>query len=345
MVNYFNVAWIALTYNCNNKCSWCYSGSNVLTSKKALDKQRIQLVIGLLSNLGIKKTVLIGGEPTIYPYLPEVLEEHKSRKLKTGMVTNGRKLANPEFSDFLKRGGIDFLTVSIHGYNAETHDKATNRVGSYAESILGIREAVKKGIQVSTNTVITRENHNELERIIDSLSNEPIFSVSFNVCAPCLTEEENNNYLLNPSSAAKSFERAYLYAKSKGIKAKLVTPLPLCFFDSEIRKEFEEGRIVTGGPCQLAHGKNFVIDYNGDVLPCTHMVGFPLFNIFIDGHVMPKEEFVSLYNEGISLSFRRKMQRNASQKCDEGSCSEPCSGGCPLLWSAFDPKKEIKGVN
>lgn len=344
MVNNFNVSWIALTYNCNNGCSWCYSGSNTLSSRKVLEKDRIEPVMRLLDELDVKRTILIGGEPTIYPYLSEVLEEHRLRRIPTGMVTNGRKLANPDFCGFLKDSGIDSLTVSVLGYNAETHDRATNRHGSYTEAIKGIREASKKGIRVSTNSVITKENHLQLERIIDSLSEEPIFSISFNACGPCLTEKENNNYLLNPSSTAKSFERSYQYAKSKGIKIRLVTPLPLCSFEKETRKEFKEKKIVTGGPCQLSHGRNFIIDCNGDVLPCTHMVGFPLFNIFGNDKVISSEEFVENYNQGVPISFREKMQRNASRKCDEGFCSEPCAGGCPLLWSVFNPEKEIRGV-
>ena len=127
MVNNFDVSWIALTYNCNNGCSWCYSGSNVLSSRKVLERQRVEPVLDLLGELGVKRTILIGGEPTIYPYLSEVLEGHKLRKIPTGIVTNGRKLANPDFCDFLKRGGVDSLTVSILGYDAEAHDKATNR--------------------------------------------------------------------------------------------------------------------------------------------------------------------------------------------------------------------------
>ena len=38
------------------------------------------------------------------------------------------------------------------------------------------------------------------------------------------------------------------------------------------------------------------------------------------------------------------MYRNASSKCDEPNCNEPCSGGCPLFWYSFDPEKEIKGI-
>ena len=38
------------------------------------------------------------------------------------------------------------------------------------------------------------------------------------------------------------------------------------------------------------------------------------------------------------------MRKNASSKCNEEKCNEPCSGGCPLFWMIFNPEKEIKGI-
>ena len=32
-----SVVWIAVTYNCNNSCKWCYSASNHVSEKKFLD--------------------------------------------------------------------------------------------------------------------------------------------------------------------------------------------------------------------------------------------------------------------------------------------------------------------
>ena len=40
----------------------------------------------------------------------------------------------------------------------------------------------------------------------------------------------------------------------------------------------KKDRAVTGR-CQIVPGNTFVLDYNGDVLPCTHFSGFSFFNI------------------------------------------------------------------
>lgn len=347
MVNKFSVAWLSLTYKCNNRCGWCYASSNLPQEDKELPRNKISPILHLLKDLGVKRTILIGGEPTIYSYLEKVLEEHKAHRLPTGMVTNGRKLAKKEFSKMLKENGINSLTVSIEGYDVPSHDEVTQVSGSYKESINGIYTATNEGIKVSTNTVITRGNYSDLEKISKSLIVLPIEHLGFNVCGPCFGSTDNSN-ILNPSLAAKAFQDTYDFIQSNSNKkVKLVTPMPLCFFDEEHRMEFKNKRIVRGGPCQLASGSNFVIDYNGDVIPCTHLTGYPLFNLYKKNEELySKEEFLESVNDlkGIPHNFRELMSKNASEKCDDGNCNEPCSGGCPLVWSIFDPAKEIKGI-
>ncbi|MBU2576138.1 MAG: radical SAM protein [Nanoarchaeota archaeon] len=348
MVNKFSVAWLSLTYKCNNQCGWCYASSNSPQENKELPRDKISPILHLLKDLKIKRTILIGGEPTVYPYLKEVLEEHQIQDINTGMVTNGRKLAKREFSKILKDHGVNSLTVSIEGYDPSSHDEVTQVSGSYEESINGIYTAANEGIKVSTNTVITRRNYSNLEKISKSLMDLPIEHLGFNICGPCFGSTDNSS-IINPKLAARAFQDTYDYIKLNSNKRiKLVTPMPLCFFNEEHREEFKNQRIIRGGPCQLASGSNFVIDYNGDIIPCTHLTGYPLFNIYKEnGELYSRDKFLESVNnpDGIPYRFREIMSKNASEKCDDGNCDEPCSGGCPLVWSVFDPAKEIKGID
>ncbi|MFH1249096.1 MAG: radical SAM/SPASM domain-containing protein [archaeon] len=344
MVEKFNVSWIVLTYKCNNNCKWCYASSNGSRNEE-LEKDRVPGVLDLLKEIGIKRTILIGGEPTIYKNLEYVLDEHNKRGIETGFVTNGRMLHKKSFSKLLGKKGLKDITVSIEGYDAKSHDSITNSNGSYDQAIKGIKNASSEGIRVSTNTVISDSNKEELEKIVDSILVMPVEKIGFNICGPCLTSEDKRMNVINPYEAAKSFERVYKKYSEK-IKMRLVTPVPLCFFEEDTRENFKSKQISSGGPCQLSHGRNFVVDCNGDINPCTHLSGFPLGNIFDNGKVISKEEFLKNYNseEGIAYKLRQKMSRNASTKCNEENCKEPCSGGCPLFWAVYNPQKEIKGT-
>ncbi|MBW6442298.1 site-specific integrase [Patescibacteria group bacterium] len=61
---------------------------------------------------------------------------------------------------------------------------------------------------------------------------------------------------------------------------------------------------------------------------------------------LAKGEFLKMYNSPNNLpdTFRERVGRYPSKRCNENSCTENCAGGCPLFWTKFDPEKEIKSV-
>jgi radical SAM protein with 4Fe4S-binding SPASM domain len=339
----FNVVWISLTYNCNNRCRWCYTASNVNLRSEAFIPEMEEDVINLLSSLNVKRIILIGGEPTLYKNIEGIINKISNKGIVVGMVSNGRKFKDKSFSRNLKKAGLNYLTISIHGHTPEIHDSITGIEGSFYETLNGIRVACEEGINVSTNTVIEADNMGELEKLVNLFEKEKINEMSFNIRNVCLSEVRNNSQILPLGKAAKVFENIYFYAKSKGIKVKLVTPIPLCLFDLKLMEELKMKKIISGGPCQMYHGKNFVIEYNGNVIQCTHLNYFPIMNIFEDGKVISKEKFLERYNDpkGIGYTVRNKIRKYPSNKCE--NCNERCVGGCPLLWKIFDPEKEIRG--
>lgn len=341
----FNTAWISLTYNCNNKCKWCYAASNLQENhSKSFKPDYEKSTLDLLQGIGIHKIILIGGEPTLYQNLPGFMREIRRRDINFGLVTNGRSFSRPEFSREASNAGLQAITVSLLGPTREEHDCATQIEGSFYESLEGIRTAAKHGIAVSTNTVITKENSGKLEEIVDLLAKEPVKTITFNVCGACISEDKNNQLLPNPREAAEAFERVHKYASDKGIRTKLVTPTPLCLFSEEFRTRYTN-KAITGGPCQLTHGRNFVIDYNLDVVPCTHLTGFPMFNLLESGKVIPPEEFRARFENpnGLAYQVRLKTKKYPDKQCD--SCKAPCTGGCPIYWINFDPTKTVKRID
>ena len=73
----FNLAWLVLTYACNNRCRWCYASSNnsYLAKSKTFREERQDGTLDLLKDIGIRKITLIGGEPSIYPNLDLLIEK------------------------------------------------------------------------------------------------------------------------------------------------------------------------------------------------------------------------------------------------------------------------------
>lgn len=339
----FNTVWLVLTYNCNNKCKWCYANSNNLTERQTFPGGRENETVDLLHSLGIKKIILIGGEPTIYPNLFRIINKISKSGISLGLISNGRKFEDYNFVKNLKKEGLGGVSISLGSYCSEIQDEMSGVGGGFNQTMAGLENLLSLGLRVSSNTVINKENLGDLEKIVD-LIGKKVTTMTWNFCGVCLSEESNNQDVLHPRETAKAIERIYDYSNKKGVKMRVVTPMPFCVFDQRYIEKFKEERIISGGPCQLSHGKNFVIEHNGNILPCTHFTGLPMMNIFKEERIISKEDFIQEYlnPEGIPFKFRRLVSKFPSNKCDDKKCKEPCTGGCPLIYKLFRFNEVIK---
>jgi len=337
-IDKFGTVWMALTYNCNNRCRWCYAASNISKYRnRELDPTKENDIIRLLKDLNALDIKLVGGEPTVYRNFIKFIKKLSDYNFRITLVTNGRKFADFNFAKRVRDAGLSHISFSIEGYNEDSHDRETCVNGSFRELMQGIENSRKLGFSIVSNTTITKGNANDLEKIVD-LVFDKVKIISFNICEPWLRENINMYSVLSPKEGAELFKRVYRYGKLKNLDLKLTTPTPVCNFDEEMIKEG-----AVGGICSILAGQNFVVDYNGDILPCTLFSDFPFFNIFKNGRCMTAEEFLKEYNEGSGHKLREKLKHFPSSKCNNG-CEEFCTGGCPLFWLRYDPEKEIKGV-
>jgi radical SAM protein with 4Fe4S-binding SPASM domain len=340
----FNTVWLPLQYECNNRCNWCYAPSEISSSKeKRFNDKKEDEFIELVNNLEVKKIILIGGEPSIYPNLERIIKKISNKKIKTSMVTNGRKLKDYNFVKKLGDSGLKSLTISIEGSSPEIHDQITNVNGSFYETVQGIENSIKYGFPTCTETTICRENQNDLENIVHFLEDKGISKRLFNICGPCISDLENSDFSIPLSEGSKLFEKVYTAAKTKNIK--LVTPVPICNFENKLYQEMKKNKAISHA-CHILFGTNFVLDPNGDVLPCVHFSNYPIFNVYENKKIIPPEKFRKLWEDpkDNNQKFRKILRRYPSNKCSKGNCWDPCTGGCSVFWLKYNPKNEIKGL-
>lgn len=337
----FNTVWVALTYKCNCRCRWCYAASNdsVGSYSKSINAETLSYTIRLLLDLKPKKVVFIGGEPTLYMSLDDAIKRLNKDGIKVGIVTNGRRLSKESYLKSLIQSGLHFASISIQGHSNTLHDNSTQVKGSFIETVGGIKNAIKERLRFSTNTTINSLNIDYIIDIVEFLAHIGVPDVSFNVCNICLSRQENNIYRVDLRQAVRVIEKAVEYGKQLSIKTRVVTPLPRCLFSKSTISSF--GHLLPSGPCQIMTGNNFVIDYNGDILPCTHLSGYSYFNIVTDKPVLSRDDFIKKYNSPECVEIRDKISRYPSQLCSDCGI-EKCTGGCPLFWIDNEPDKVLK---
>jgi radical SAM protein with 4Fe4S-binding SPASM domain len=160
---------------CNNRCVFCMDGSN--TKREFISTENLKKELKKLSEEGYNSLGFLGGEPTIYPKLDEIVAYAKSLGFnEIHIISNGRKFSDKKFTAKLIKSGVTRVSVSIHSDSAKIEDKLTTVKGSFDEKIKGLKnlaELRKEGTlkqDISINIVVNKSNIDCLIEIIKYFS-------------------------------------------------------------------------------------------------------------------------------------------------------------------------------
>ena len=152
---------------CNMRCTFCFAtfqdaGQNALP-KGHLPREDCLLVVDALAAAGFVKINFAGGEPTLCPWLPDLLQRAKKLGLTTSVVTNG-SCVTPEWLDRVD-GCLDWAAVSVDTVDPQKLQRLgrTTRTGPLSEAdYLRIVDMLKqRDIRLKINTVVTWSNYDE----------------------------------------------------------------------------------------------------------------------------------------------------------------------------------------
>lgn len=154
---------------CNYSCEHCFSRS--LTHSIIGPKEWVP-VIDYLKEIGIEKINLAGGEPTLYPYLKELLTIIKDKGFVTSIVSNGSIMTESWFNEM--EGLIDWVGLSIDSPD-ESDEIAIGRHMDGLNHLDNVVRAGKlaqnKGMKVKLNiTVVRRSFNKDFRNIIQKMN-------------------------------------------------------------------------------------------------------------------------------------------------------------------------------
>lgn len=154
---------------CNSRCVICTNPDD-FWKEQDYSYNYIKSKLRMLSGR-IKSITVTGGEPTIHPDFSKIVELIK-RELPTveiNLLTNGRRLCYAPFARKCCELNNLNIAISLHGYNARTHDRVTAVKGSFTQSCRGITNILrykKKGQSLEIRVVITKFNYLFINKIL-----------------------------------------------------------------------------------------------------------------------------------------------------------------------------------
>ena len=236
---------------CNFRCAYCYLEDRS-GSADEMTRDEIKDVILQAKELGAKKIIILGGEPSIYPHLIELLRFLGREGLSIEIFSNGTGITN-ELATILAEERAR-VVLKMNSRNAVIQDKLAGKAGAFTiiENALGnLRQANYPSEQLflAVSTVICRQNIDELPALWRWLREQRI-EPYFEVMTPQANAVKNSWLDVGPSELRALFQQ-------------------LAAIDRErFGRKWEPQPPLVGNRC-MRHQVSCVVDAKGRVMPCV----------------------------------------------------------------------------
>ena len=155
---------------CNFKCGYCLPDGYKIDksdNRTFINTEEIKRLARALSELGVSKIRLTGGEPTIRKDFLEIIKiiKENSGIKKTVITTNGYKL--DKIANDIKNSGLDGINISIDSLDPKTFKKITGH-DRLEEILRGIKNLQKLNFKNIKINAVLLKGINDSERDFDS---------------------------------------------------------------------------------------------------------------------------------------------------------------------------------
>ena len=293
-------------WQCNQKCTFCYAAGQCKSQTKELETEDWKKVIEVLYKANVPMVTFTGGEPTMREDIAALVAY--AEKMVTRLNTNGINLTS-DLVDELKKAGLDSVQVTLYSHNEEVHNTL---VGSehFKDTVEGIKNAVKAGLDVSVNTPLCKKNADYIKTLefIKSLG-VSFVTVSGLICTG-MAEINHEEYDLTEDALFDIVKEAKMFCTLNEMEMDFTSP-------GLISKEKLEGIGVNVPMCGAALS-NMAIAPDGTVVPCQSWLNSDadLGNILTDkfSDIWKNKKCLELRNmtdeEALNCPFRMKCEVN-----------------------------------
>ena len=138
-------------FRCNLACAGC---GKIQYPAQILRKHlSVEQCLKAVDECGAPMVSIPGGEPLMYPEIGPLVEELVTRKKYIYLCTNAILLKEKLEQGVFKPSKYLSFSVHMDGLREE-HDEAVCRDGVYDQAVEAIKEALKRGFRVTTNTTL-----------------------------------------------------------------------------------------------------------------------------------------------------------------------------------------------
>lgn len=180
--------YLYLTEGCNCACRHCWivpEPGRSVQGKALLEPALLRHAIEQALPLGLGSLKWTGGEPTLHPLFPELLQMQKEFGL-TGVVETNGMLVSRRLAGQLREAGVEQVSVSLDSADAAVHDAIRGVPGSFQRTVAGIGHLVTAGFRPELILTLQKANSQSVPDFLALAEELGAGSVKLNVMQPVL---------------------------------------------------------------------------------------------------------------------------------------------------------------
>lgn len=155
-------AQIELTKGCPLKCIHCFNDSGKVRTKE-LSTEQIKVILDKLADMGVKKIMLTGGEPTSRKDFTQIVEYASKIFMAISIASNGYFIT-PKIAGELGKCKNIVVQISLDG-TPEHHNLIRGVKDSHKRAIDAIKYLVENRIPVIISTTFNYINWNDMDYV------------------------------------------------------------------------------------------------------------------------------------------------------------------------------------
>jgi organic radical activating enzyme len=209
--------------------------------KRELQTQEWQVIMGKAWLAGIPHVIFTGGEPTLRPDLPELIAHTEKIGMVCGLLTDGLRLAKPEYLQQILQSGLDHIMLLLDIHNEQSWS--------------ALQALMSADIAVTVHLTVTAANAAEIPAVFERL-------VQLNVKQLSLSTDD-----IHLKDTQASLRRL---AADLGLSLVWDLPVPYSNFHPVALETADDQRLPGAGRAWL------YVEPDGDVLPTQgdpHVMG------------------------------------------------------------------------
>jgi SynChlorMet cassette radical SAM/SPASM protein ScmF len=181
-----NQLYFYLTEGCNLACRHCWLAPRYDAQGDRLPTLPVELferAIREAKPLGLSGVKLTGGEPLLHPQFTKLLEIVQREEVALTIETNGF-LCTPAMAREIARSPRRFVSVSIDGADAATHDGVRGVQGSFELAQQAVANLAAADTPPQIIMSLMRCNADQVEAVVRMAERLGACSVKFNIVQP-----------------------------------------------------------------------------------------------------------------------------------------------------------------